>query len=539
MHIMSLSSPELDLKKYLEAREALIAQDRSLRRDHQEDIRPIRPESGKQTEAKELWENAGNEISASQSLFPGMGFLTGNNSSVEIFRILKKMPKGGLLHAHLDAMVDAEKLLNWALTLGAGYMHVRVDEPITASNFYLVVPEFKALVPGTTDNISLAPSLMSPSYLPKTWVPLHVARRPFSLKAFLMLKNLRGPELFDAWVTASIRIDPSEAYENMNTVDKIWDRFRAAFRTIFGLFRFEPIFRAVIKQVFWDCLNDGISYAELRINFHPLFMVRADGREDFGHREWVLAIREILDEFREELKPLGRQEEFVGVKLIYTTFRLASPEEIQFYLDDCFELKKEFQDEIAGFDLVGQEDLGEPLIKFVEVFLKFQKRVQEAQLYLPFIFHAGETLSDGGETDLNLIDALLLGTKRIGHGFSIAKHPHLLQMCREKNIMLEVCPISCRLTSSMPMHPLPAVLNSGVPVALNCDDPGIFDSMGNTYDIFQVLIASDVSGLTTIGTIAYDSLQFSELQSEKKVQALEFWKKRWAAFIDAIVDGSI
>ena len=130
--------------------------------------------------------------------------------------------------------------------------------------------------------------------------------------------------------------------------------------------------------------------------------------------------------------------------------------------------------------MVGQEDLGKPLVDFAEIFLKFRRRVEEAQLDLPFIFHAGETLNDGGpqhylistvgsprltssggETDDNLIDALLLGTKRIGHGymtllvilrrqltsrvcrFSIAKHPHLMQICRERNVMIECCPISC------------------------------------------------------------------------------------------------
>jgi len=36
---------------------------------------------------------------------------------------------------------------------------------------------------------------------------------------------------------------------------------------------------------------------------------------------------------------------------------------------------------------------------------------------IPFIFHAGETLGDGTEADNNLYDAILLGTKRIGHGF--------------------------------------------------------------------------------------------------------------------------
>jgi len=43
-----------------------------------------------------------------------------------------------------------------------------------------------------------------------------------------------------------------------------------------------------------------------------------------------------------------------------------------------------------------------------------------------------------------------------------------------------------RLTSSMPMHPLPALLNNGVPVALCSDDPAVFGNMGLTFDYYQV-----------------------------------------------------
>lgn len=53
-------------------------------------------------------------------------------------------------------------------------------------------------------------------------------------------------------------------------------------------------------------------------------------------------------------------------------------------------------------------------------------RIDKLELDLPFIFHAGETQDHGGDTDTNLFDDILLGTKRIGHGFSIVKHPLLM-----------------------------------------------------------------------------------------------------------------
>jgi hypothetical protein len=58
----------------------------------------------------------------------------------------------------------------------------------------------------------------------------------------------------------------------------------------------------------------------------------------------------------------------------------------------------------------------------------------------------------------------------------------------------------------MPAHPLPIVINQGVPVCLNSDDPSVFGSMGLTYDFFQVFVSSEVSGLLTLEQLARDSL---------------------------------
>lgn len=63
---------------------------------------------------------------------------------------------------------------------------------------------------------------------------------------------------------------------------------------------------------------------------------------------------------------------------------------------------------------MGHEDGEEckPLIYYAEPLLRFAEQHPD----IPFIFHAGETLGDGSAADMNLYDAILLGTKRIGHG---------------------------------------------------------------------------------------------------------------------------
>lgn len=70
----------------------------------------------------------------------------------------------------------------------------------------------------------------------------------------------------------------------------------------------------------------------------------------------------------------------------------------------------------VGFDLVGDENELRSLSYYLKQLLRFRTRQKEEGVDIPFFLHAGETLGDGTETDMNLYDAILLGTKRIGHG---------------------------------------------------------------------------------------------------------------------------
>jgi len=90
---------------------------------------------------------------------------------------------------------------------------------------------------------------------------------------------------------------------------------------------------------------------------------------------------------------------------------------------------------MVGFDLVGQEELGRPLIDFVEPLLKMPEHIN-------FYFHAGETNWFGSPIDENLVDAILMGTKRIGHGFALTKHPMMMRLAKLLDIAIEVCPVS-------------------------------------------------------------------------------------------------
>ncbi|KAG9119192.1 hypothetical protein FRC07_005932 [Ceratobasidium sp. 392] len=533
------------LEEYNQKRATLIASERALRFDavaiasatEQENraadiLRNIRTR-----EAAEIW-----NASAEKLMYPGMEFLIAKETilQTELYKIIKKMPKGGLLHGHMDAMCDASFLYQAALEYPN--MHIRVPSAVTSDSTPFPLPQFKALSSEVTAQHTNATNFTSPSYEPNSWVPLDKARRDF---------QFGGPEAFDKWIVGSMMINPREAYVEYNTSVKIWEKFRSTFGVAGGIIRYEPILKRYMRQVLVSSIEDGISYVELRVNFFHKLGIREDGTEDLAHREWLILFTEAIEEVKASMKEQGREDEFI----IYTTLRIIDNEQLAWYLEDCMDLKVEFPDLIAGFDLVAQEDTGFPLIYYIESLLGFQAETKKRGLDIPFILHAGETLDDGGAADSNLYDALLLGTKRIGHGFSLAKHPLLMKLCKERGVAIEVCPISneiLRLTSSMPMHPLPVLLNNGLSVALCPDDPSVFGNMGLSFDFyqactrdpqanpwintsFQVIVASEITSILSLGQLARQSLEFSSLDEANKRQAIQLWENRWKAFVDEVI----
>jgi adenosine deaminase CECR1 len=110
-----------------------------------------------------------------------------------------------------------------------------------------------------------------------------------------------------------------------------------------------------------------------------------------------------------------------------------------------------------------------------------QETCKKLDIEIPFLFHAGETLLDTGgsryPSNSNLFDAVLLHAKRIGHGFSLTKHPALLQAFKEQKICIELCPISnelLHLCRCVKEHPYPQLLNAGIPCTVNSDNPSLF-----------------------------------------------------------------
>ena len=93
--------------------------------------------------------------------------------------------------------------------------------------------------------------------------------------------------------------------------------------------------------------------------------------------------------------------------------------------------------------------------------------------------HAGET--EGPESIIGALD--VLGAERIGHGVRCLEDRDLTRRLADSGIMLEVCPTSnvlLHVVQSIEDHPICALIDAGIRVSINTDDPGMFATDLNT-----------------------------------------------------------
>ncbi|MGK3203001.1 adenosine deaminase family protein [Amycolatopsis sp. MEPSY49] len=145
------------------------------------------------------------------------------------------------------------------------------------------------------------------------------------------------------------------------------------------------------------------------------------------------------------------------------------------------------------------------------LFEPFFTRAREAGLHS--VPHAGETT--GPATIWSALHDL--GAERIGHGTSCAADPALLEHLAAHRIPLEVCPTSNVRTGQVPSvaaHPVRRMLDHGVVVTLNTDDPPMF---GATLTGEYVAVAETL-GLTAaeLVRLAENAVDASFLDERRK-----------------------
>ena len=238
-------------------------------------------------------------------------------------------------------------------------------------------------------------------------------------------------------------------------------------------------FASVALDLGADSQRQGIVYREL------MFTYAYHQRRDIP----LEVVLEGLIEGRRKVK------ERYGVEFRYIADidRTISPEASLAYVERLAEYKDKARIVAIGLD---SQEFGYPAALHQAAY----KRASELGFHLTA--HAGEDV--GPESVWDAVQNLKVD--RIDHGVRSVEDPKLVELLKQKQIPLTVCPLSnvdLKVYPSLDKHPVKEMLDLGLLVSLNSDDPPFFhsdllDNYVGVTDTFN-LSADEISALAVNG----------------------------------------
>jgi adenosine deaminase CECR1 len=450
-----------DVNAYMKVRERLIQAELTMRIDAGIKLAPEEEEADRR-----LMSLKQEELKRTREYFPlAQSFLKSETRRLidqsPILEIMKRMPKGGILHGHGFAMGDFHWLVKHATYLPNCYIYQGKKEPPRQG--------------------AMRVSAESPG---DGWCLVSDLR-----------KAANNIEEFDEELYQSITLGE----EDLDQPD-IWAEFRKCFARSAGMLR-DEIRSGFYRKLLRDIIAENVQYVETR--------------GGLGGQEIIEEIQRDNPEFK--------------VKYIFSSPRSAPRQSIVKSLNQALDERAANPDLMIGFDLMEEEDKYQTNLYFINELLEARREAGRRGLTLPFYLHSGE--SNWSENE-NVLDAILLDSRRIGHGLALFKHPLLMQIVKERGIAIEVCPISNQVlgyVADLRNHPAVLYINSGLPVVICPDDPGIWKCTFS-YDFYAAFMAWGLD-LRCLKQLAMNSLIYSAMDPEEKERALEFWQEQWQKFI--------
>ncbi len=255
--------------------------------------------------------------------------------------------------------------------------------------------------------------------------------------------------------------------EPMKDLESVLKKFLVAQKVLSS----PEILERLAFEVCEDAFNDGVQWLELR--YAPTFITEGHSHLTFDqiHTAFLKGIQQATRRFPIEVGLICIIQRNLPLKAVASVMDFALTH----------------KDTFIGLDLADNEEGFEP-----KAFAPYFDRAKKENLHITI--HSGESPSPhAGQWIKDSIE--LLHAERIGHGVQCIHFPEVLQMLIEKKITLEICLYSNYLTQAFKTyeaHPLKKLLDLNVPLTLNSDDPGMFNStLTDDY-----LIAQNVHGFT-------------------------------------------
>ena len=209
------------------------------------------------------------------------------------------------------------------------------------------------------------------------------------------------------------------------------------------------------------------------------------------------------------------------VRFLYTVLRFAPDAEQD--LRDAYAFV-DAHDRWVGINMAGREDndKGHPL-RFLDTYREMRRKYSDVRLSI----HAGEV----DEPSKHVRQTLLLGAERIGHGVDLITDPDTMLLMQEGPYLVEIQLISNQLleyTEDLSKHPFPEYLRTGIPVNLNTDDRGMWDT-NMTDEYFTAIKHFDLSWEEVV-EITRNGIAYSFAPEPEKQRMLRELDAALAAF---------
>jgi len=401
---------------------------------------------------------------------------------VQLYTFLYAMPKGGDLHNHLGGAVRSE----W-------WYAAATDPARNGGDILYTRVKFTA---GIDIGVPL--------------VLFHTIRQ-------FDYRRLDSAHQADYVRLDQLTSDQRDAWQNALRLDrpgKGRDEFFAAIwpRTV-GLQNNLPIVAEVLVESMRAFGAEGMRYVETQLNPDGFFA--NDGTPIPADRAAVFLAARLA---QPDARATGVTVRFQGVVLRFAPLAEKQLEQLYNFVD-------RHRDLWVGLNMAGIEENGHG---YPSRFLEKFRELRRTHPTLALSIHAGEM--DG--PDRNVRDVLLLGATRIGHGVNLIKDPDtLLLLQNSRRVLVEINLISNRLlefTPDLSKHPFPEYLRTGVPVCLNTDDRGMWDS--NLTDEYYTAVTNFNLSWDEIRQLSHNSLAYAFVQPEVKARLLAEYDQALAAF---------
>jgi adenosine deaminase len=231
---------------------------------------------------------------------------------------------------------------------------------------------------------------------------------------------------------------------------RTYRHFLAKFGVLRHFYRTREVVERITYEAVADAAEDNVHYLELRFTPSALADVGHFSLEDVT--QWVIAsVRQ------------AERDHDLSVGLIMSMNRHEDMEVGQ----QVAELAVAYRGEIVGLDLAGDE-VAFSARPFAPLFQQAKKAG------LGITVHAGEWR--GSDNIIESIEHLC--ADRIGHGVRAIESRPIVDYLRRHQITLEICPtsnIQSGAVTDLSHHPLADLLDLGLCITINTDDPSVSD----------------------------------------------------------------